>query len=331
MNFRNADIATTSPGFWRRQQSSQRSVFGILESSMSALLSKYPDSLPDLRPSTTVVVTSDYSGEHQSATHSVLSFLIIDLATCRSWDDLRINARQKFLQDNRRMSFKDLRDRRRQLALPAFLDAANRLNGLSFTVAIDKGINTLFDGSCPMDLSNPDFSEFRKWTPGTLEKTFRVVHLLSFLLAGMLRANQNVLWFTDQDSIAANPTRLASLTKLVTWVSSGYLKVDLGHLRCGTTECDDGSQRIEDLAAIPDLVAGAFAEQLVLDAAAPVAAPGRVFWISRNDFSPKSSAIIRWLVDTEHPLKRLVVRLDPGESSASTIVSWYHFRNQSGT
>jgi hypothetical protein len=323
-------MGTTAPGFWRRQNISKRSVLGILESSIAGLFSKYPSSLPDLRPPTTVVVTSDYSGEHQGATHEVLSFLVADLDACGPWDVLRAKARREFLGDGRRMSFKDLRDRRRQLALPAFLDAANSLSGLSFTVAISKEISTLFDGPRPLDLANPEFSEFREWAPRVLEKTFRVVHLLSFLLAGLLRADQNVLWFTDEDAIAAKPARVASLVRLVAWISSGYLTFDLGHLRCGTTACDDGSRRIEDLASIPDLVAGAVAEQLVIDAAAPVIPPGQVFWVYRSDFSPKSSVITRWLADTKPTLKRLVVRLDQARDSPTTIVSWYHFHDQTG-
>ncbi len=277
-------MATTAHGFWRSQNRSQRSVLGFLDSSIARLFSRYPSSLPDLRPPATVVVTSDYSGEHNGATHEVLSFLIADLEACGPWDVLRAKARRDFLGDDRRMSFKDLRDRRRQLALPAFLDAANMLSGLSFTVAISKGMNTLFDGPCPLDLANPEFSEFREWVPRVLEKTFRVVHLLSFLFAGLLRANQNVLWFTDEDAISAKPSRLASLVKLMAWIASGYLTFDLGHLRCRTTACDDGSRRIEDLASIPDLIAGAVSEQFVIDSAAPVAAPGQVFWAYRATF-----------------------------------------------
>jgi hypothetical protein len=226
------------------------------------------------------------------------------------------------------MSFKDLRDKRRQLALRGFLDAANGLCGLSFTLAINKDLGTLFDGPQPLDLANPEFSEFRDWAPRSLEKTFRIVHVLSFLLAALLRSGQNVLWFTDEDSIAANPARVASLTKLVTWISSEYLTFGLGHLRCGTTACDDGSRRIEDLAAIPDLVAGAVSEQFVIDSLAPSTPLGQVFWIQRSDFSPKTSVITHWLADSSHALKRLVVRLDPGDDPNKTLVSFYHFGNQ---
>jgi hypothetical protein len=315
-------------GFWRKQNLSQRSVFGILDSSISDLLAKHPNSLPDLRSADTIVVTSDYSGEHEYATHEVLSFLIADLSSFDYWDILRTEVRRSFLRDNRRMSFKDMRDKRRQLALPTFLEAANRLTGLLFTVAISKEIGTLFDGRCPLDLSAAEFSEFREWSPRTLEKAFRIVHVMSFLFAGLLRESQNVVWFTDEDVIAAKPSRLSSLTKLVASVSSLYLTFGLGHLRCGTTASDDGSRGIEDLTSIPDLVAGAVAEQLTTDAAAPLTAPGQVFWIYRGDFSPKCSVITHWLMETEHPLRRIVVRLDPAQTLPSTTVSLYHFYNQ---
>jgi hypothetical protein len=85
----------------------------------------------------------------------------------------------------------------------------------------------------------------------------RVVHIVSFFLAGLSRAHQNVIWITDEDEIAANDNRMRELTNLFGNISSHYLPHSMGHFRCGTMKSDDGSRQLEDLASIPDLVAGA--------------------------------------------------------------------------
>ena len=71
-----------------------------------------------------------------------------------------------------------------------------------------------------------------------------------------------MFWFSDEDEIAANPQRLTLLTKLWANVISNYTVHSLRHLKCGTTGSDDGSNEIEDFAAIPDLVAGALSDLL---------------------------------------------------------------------
>jgi hypothetical protein len=314
-------------GFWRSQNNST-AIFRIIDDGISKLVAQNPNSLPDLRSTSTILITSDYSGEHSGSKYQVLSFLFADIEKCQQWDEERIKLRAKMLSNKRRMSFKELsHDKQRQGALASFLEAANIIPGLVFTVAIDSTIESLFEGSAPLDLNNPDFSAFRKWKPKTLEKASRAIHFISFLLAGLSRPGQNVLWFTDEDSIAANPDRLGQLTNLFAWIASSYLTFNLGHLRCGTTQCDDGSLRIEDLAAVPDLIAGSVNDQLRLASDVGPDLPG-VFWIHRGDFSEKTSFITWWLADTTKPLKRVLCLLDSVPNSTGLTVSWFHFHDQ---
>ena len=314
-------------GFWR----SPRNVVGpfrIIDDGIRRLLTQNPNGFPDLRSASTVLITSDYSGDHSGSKYRVLSFLFADIERCQEWDEKRSNRRARLLADKRRMSFKELsHDKQRQRALAPFLTAADAIPGLVFTVAIDSAIDSLFEGAAPLDLSNPDFAAFRKWKPRVLEKAFRVVHLTSFLLAGLSRPGQNVLWFTDEDAIVANPDRLTQFTSLFAWIASSYLAFNLSHLRCGTTQCDNGSLMIEDLAAVPDLIAGSVRDQLQLVSDVGPDLPG-VFWIHRGDFSEKTSFIIWWLADTTKPLKRVLCLLDPAPDSSGVVLSWFHFHNQ---
>lgn len=313
-------------GFWRPIQT-EGEIFRIIDEGIRKLVIRTPNSFPDLRSTSTILITSDYSGEHSGSRYQVLSILIADIEKGKQWDEERTKLRMEFLSDNRRMSFKGLNDQQRQRALKPFLEASNNIPGLVFTIAIDSTIKSLFEDPAPLDLNNPDFAAFKEWKPKILEKASRVVHFISFLLAGISRPGQNILWFTDEDSIAANPNRLRQLTNLFAWVASSYLTFDLGHLRCGTTQCDDGSLAIEDLAAIPDLIAGAVSDQLQLAHDVEPDIPG-VFWIHRGDFSEKTSFITWWLADTTKPLKRVLCLLDRVPNSTSINVSWFHFHNQ---
>jgi hypothetical protein len=138
---------------------------------------------------------------------------------------------------------------------------------------------------------------------------------------------QDVMWFTDEDSIAANDDRVCELTQLFAWISSLYLTFTLGRCRCGTSKCDDGSRQIEDFLAVPDMIAGALSEQLSLKATDP-SELSRIFWMHRGDFSDKTRSITWWFSDPKKPLKRLIFLIDPEEAGPGSMVSVYHFYDQ---
>ena len=313
-------------GYWR-QHASSSGIYKIIDEEIAKMLKQNPASMPDLRQAQTLLITSDYSGSHAGSKYQVLSFLITSLNDFQKWEPERRKIRAKYLPDYRRMSFKGLNDIQKQKTLKPFLTSAEIMSGLVFTVAIETNIKTLFEGKSPLNLDNPDFLMFKSWKPKVLENAFRTVHFLSFLLSGIASPLQNVLWFSDEDEIAANPERIRQLTNLFAWVGSSYLDFALGHLRCGTTKSDDGSKQIEDLAAIPDLVAGAISEQINLE---PVVLPEKpkIFWLHRGDYSEKTSFISWWLTDTDKPLKRIFCSIDSVENSESTKVSLFHFFNR---
>ncbi len=225
------------------------------------------------------------------------------------------------------MSFKRLTDGQRCRALQPLLEAANDLDGLSFSLAVNKQCDTVFAASPPLDLNNPDFAAYRKWKPAILEKAFFILHILGVLLGGLATRGQNVMWFTDEDSIAANDDRVRELTQLFVWICSQYLEFDLGHLRCGTSKCDDGTRQIEDYLAIPDMIAGAVAEQLLLKTSGQNEPPG-IFWMHRDDYSDKTAAITWWLSDARRPLRRLLCAVDPSSDGSGHLLRFYHFHDQ---
>jgi hypothetical protein len=202
-----------------------------------------------------LIVTSDYSGSHRGSSYEIYSILLGDLAYCSAWREARLSIRGDFLADKRRISYKGLNDRQQRRALKPFLDAADLIPGVCASLAVSKSVQSLFE----RDLApvNPELIDCLSWNKSLFERALRIVHVVSFWIAGLSRPNQDVLWFSDEDEIAANPERLTLLTKVWANVMNSYTTHPLRHLKCGTTKCDDGSKEIEDFAAIPDLVAGA--------------------------------------------------------------------------
>ncbi|MGB6066716.1 MAG: hypothetical protein WBG50_18075 [Desulfomonilaceae bacterium] len=312
---------------WQSVPARKGTLSGILNAELSRLDSTYEHFLPNLRGADTLLLGSDYSGEAPSATHVVYSFLLTSLESWASWEPIRLRIRKQFFSDSRRMSFKRLSDGQRRRALPHLLKAANSLEGLSLSIAFNKRSESVFEARPPLDLSNPQFAAFRKWKTEVLEKAFFICHVLGVLLAGLAVPYQNVLWFTDEDSIAANDDRVRELTQLFAWISSLYLRFTLGHCGCGTSRCDNGSRQIEDFLAIPDMIAGALAEQVALRGTDPDDL-AEVFWMHRGDFSDKTKTITWWFSDSGSPLRRLAFIVDPAKDGNGLILSTFHFFDQ---
>jgi hypothetical protein len=310
---------------WSPVSVSEKSVIGFLNARLSRLAAEHPGSLPDLRSARTLLIGSDYSGESHDSRHLVFSFLLTTLDSWADWESERVQVRRAHLSNARRMSFKGLNDGQRRRAMGPMLLAANRLSGLSLSVALNKD-ESIFNARPPLDLKNPEFTAYRQWKPAVLDKAFVALHILGLLLGGLATQGQDVVWFTDEDNIAPNDQRVRELTQLFAWVVSPYLSFNLGHLRCGTSRCDDGSRQIEDFLAIPDLVAGALSEQMRLQAADRAQGAG-IFWIHRGDFTDKSRDITWWLSDARQPLNRLFVLVDPSADQLGHVVSLYHFRD----
>jgi len=178
-----------------------------------AVVSKAPlDRVRDLRESPSLIITSDYSGQHKGAAYETYALLIAGAHGWDAWEKARLELRQSFGIGRRRISFKGLGDARKRAVLPCFLNVADQLPGLCVVVAVDRSIRSLFSKGRTIDLSSPELSPYAHYDCGIFERLLRVVHLVSFFVAGLSRPHQDVLWFTDQDAIAANEKRLVELT-----------------------------------------------------------------------------------------------------------------------
>ena len=142
------------------------------------------------------------------------------------------------------------------------------------------------------------------WAPNVREHLLTIVHFVSFLVSGFSAPGQDLMWITDEDVIAPSDYRLKSLTKLFGDICSHYLSHDLGHMRCGTTRSDTGKRDLEDICAIPDLVAGAASEALTKIDAENLMPSGKIIMPISGKISWKTKLIVGWYAKYDSRLLR---------------------------
>jgi len=277
--------------------------------------------LTDLRGTPTVFVASDYGGMHAGASYQSMSFIFLNPESLHAWDTTRCALRDRLKLGSRRLSYKALNDVRRRRALLPFLEVANLIPGILVSVLIDRSVQTAFERDDPFEQEALRSQLFPGWSAPVVERALRVVHLVSFFLAGLTAPGQDVLWITDEDDIAANEARLRQLVDVFARVSSHYLPHDLRHLRIGTARSDTGRRDLEDVLAIADLAAGALQETVKAQGV-----PSGGFWLPPpTRIQAKTRSILDWFSDGTAALKRLVYVVDEVPDSGKLRITSMKF------
>jgi hypothetical protein len=263
-----------------------------------------------------LIVTSDYGGEHSSATHRVYAFLISQ-GVPPDWFKAMQQIRRTLLTDGRRMSFKRVVDEARMNALVAYLEAADTLKGHLVVVAVDKRIKHLV---CPPD----EFERFRatfdlkaRWNEQGFEDMARKAYFLTICLSIWAAPGMDLEWITDQDQSVANDLRLDDFQRTAARMISLYLQFPMGVFAMNTTAIDGPERLYEDLCAIPDLAAG-----MVSDVSAAILGSGGlpVDGVARvESFSEKTEAIASWFWWPYPGVKRTMLSFDHGGGGPHSI------------
>jgi hypothetical protein len=282
-----------------------------------------PGCFPSLRKAEKLFALSDFSGEDSHATHQVFTVLLFDPASLLEWDHIWQPIRQRLLKDRRRMAFKRLEDRQRARALSRFLEAAEHINGLLFSLAVNRQIKSIFDD---LSLSEAalDLPALKAWKPKSLHKLLLSIHVVSLLAAGLAAEGQDLDWYTDEDEIAPNVPRLYDACEFFARISSHYLSHNMRHFRFGTAKSDDGTLRLEDLLSLPDLAAGAISELIGTYCRAKIKILPSLMLPIPGSVSDKSRHITSWLAHSGGGLKKLVYTFEPGEGGEGLSVRRIH-------
>lgn len=268
-----------------------------------------------------LLILCDIGGSLKEQPFETYSFLVLDLDRNRLWLQGQSAFRSEVLVHRRRMAFKALNDGIRRRALLPFLALAEVLNGVLVTFAVDKKQRPkMGDGGATWD----ELSAL--WKPTVVDRLMWVIYFGAFLVSGLSAAGQDAMFIIDEDEVASNVPQLTKLTELFGRAISNQEGPMMGHLRCGTTKSDDGSLALEDLAALPDLTAGATAEfigTLAIKGAGPLSPliqrlPSGVSW--------KTRMIMPWALCCGASLERFVCLIDgePGSTKwRATIPEWF--------
>jgi hypothetical protein len=264
---------------------------------------KNPSLIPDLSRDETLFLFSDYS--RVRGRYKTYSFFVVGQSGAETF-----NARRKLLRagsgmGDRRMSFKGLNDKVKLRALPAFLSLAGASEGFTLTFAVSTSIPYMFAEQFLQVW--PDLANFKK---SVLEDMLRVAHFGAQAISIAFSSHQNIFWFTDEDSIVANEAHQERFGELAQALINVMLPdEEIGKIAFGLTAIDHGSLEIEDLVAIPDLVAGALCETLDALSEKGQHVTPRID-LSKPEVSRKADKICEWIGQTGSPLKQFGLTFD---------------------
>lgn len=260
-------------------------------------------------------IISDYSGQHKGSSHEAYSFLVTTHGALAEWAPIRQEFREKWLLDGRRISFKQLGDLLRWKALIPFLTASSRIQGNLITILVDNRIGSFSEGGAlALREIFPDC-----FPPGmgskTAEKMLRLASFVAMITAGLRRQDQQSSWVSDHDEALETFDRREQLGRLAAYMTFGFTGWrNPADMWFGTTEALSLPEWMEDVAAIPDLVAGTFCR---LASLLPTSC-GTETW--RRTLSPhavtdrRARLIGDWLTGGLGQLRQVLLRLELGSA-----------------
>lgn len=267
--------------------------------------------LPDLTAfnNKSIGVFSDYSGEGAGRYH-VYSVLICGMNMTSGFHDRVVKVRADHALGDKEIAFKDLNMGQMRRAMPAFLDAADQLPGLLYTVAVDKRIRSVFgsEPDTPKKIASIlEEAGLGKRSPKTAEKLMRIVHLVAYFVALLSADQQKIFWMTDHDEISPSVEQHQQLMELCFgrvlpfYLSPGTTFEGMG----GALPFEERSVEMNDRLSLPDLVAGVLGDYLTKrDTQGP------------DDILIKDAAgdVLLWLTKPGIGLKKICTFLRPGSN-----------------
>jgi|SRR5579884_3550992 len=306
---------------WSHVPKPSLGITNVLSKQIADIERRQPGIIPDLRNGQSLFIASDYGGHHSKAGHQILSFLITDNYSTPTWLMLQKFFRELYLAGYpRRISYKAIHDGVIARSLEQFLTLADTINGILFTIAIDKRIEYIVlkenDKQIP--------SQLKDWKISVYEKMLRIINIISMLVAGLSAPGQDVYWLTDEDDIVANESRTDDLLWVLRQILIQYLTHPLRDIFISTT-AGDNEFAAEDLAAIPDLIAGCLSDVLTINTPDQRTASTTIIHPTNMNCSAKADKILKWYLQTDQPLRRLLCEIGPANEPSQYAIYWREF------
>jgi hypothetical protein len=241
---------------WKRLQKPELTLTNLLSERLWEMEQRRSGNFPSFDVAQPLLVFSDYGGSHGGSRCDSYSFFLTQPPVLNRWEEDRRSIRRAYGFEQGRMAYKDLGKEDRARVLWPWLVAADDLDGLLVTIVVDRSLRSFFNSSEVVRLQR-EIPGYAAMSRKTIERVFRICHFLSVFVAGLVEPEQEVVWISDQDDIAANDSIVQLFKRTFLNVSAMYLKAPLKTFHFATTAKDNGSLQIEDLASLPDLMAGA--------------------------------------------------------------------------
>ena len=286
--------------------------YGVLLSEAMEIVERGDSQLLWPVDSSIQVIVSDYSGQHRHATHEVYSFLVTTWNDLQDWLLLREAFRAAWLPDGRRISFKQLREPLRKRAYPHFLKLAGQLKANLITFMIDNRVGSFVEGG-PKALPEALDDCF---APGTsdasIEKIYRLALFVALLQSGLRQERQPSLWISDHDETLDSFDRRERFARLASYLTYGLTDWrEAADQNFMTTEADNLPAWAEDLAAVPDIAAGACAQLSGLLPEFVSQAPWMISLSHEVDRDWRARVFGDWLSSSHGILRHVLLRLAP--------------------
>lgn len=261
-------------------------------------------------PGTHLMIGSDYSGDHSRSNYRVYAFLLADADMSPSYPDARRRMRNAYLSDGRRMSYKALNDGIRRKSLLPFLRTSEELHGLCTVIIVHKDLRHMTTTKKTLDIWQDLIGLRGRWSPKAFETMARIAHFYCLLVSSCSSRHQHQTWISDQDEIVANDDRHTDIMNLVAKMIALYAKVPYGEFAMNTTAVDTAERAFEDFVAVPDLLAGAFADTVTEWSRTPDWGLGKDLTLHSTAIPSKANEIITWYTSDSKELKRCAILID---------------------
>ena len=203
---------------WRHVHREGMAPINVLSEGIRNLDAAGTIALPNLRRGNEVIVSADYGPDNPSRHFTLFSFFVMSSADIPLWHS-QVNTIRELIPELGESvpEYKHLRPtahRPKLRAAPLWLDAANKIPGLLFSLAMPITQLNLWTHDGSFDGTHPDLVRWQHWNPVILLRALTAAHTIGLLTAGLAGFSQRITWITDRDSMTDKEGREQDLQQL---------------------------------------------------------------------------------------------------------------------
>ncbi|OJU31264.1 MAG: hypothetical protein BGN99_17410 [Alphaproteobacteria bacterium 65-37] len=265
----------------------------------------------------TVGIFSDYGGEDSTSRFFTYSFLVCAFGSLDPFKQQMGMLRATSGIGGKEIAFKDFRWGPLRRMLPDYLRLCDGyISGLLFTLVVDKTIPSLFgpgDAETVRRMTDAlGETGYGAIAPRVVEKLFRILHTIAFLVALLGHSGQKIFWMTDHDAIGETPAQHRKLLAILNRVLPLYTKKQFSFL-AGARPFMPKAFEYLDLLSLADIAAGTIAQTLT-----------SIDTLGKENAQIKDGGdhVLRWLCNNSITLKKFtmtVKRMPSGEVGCGPI------------